>query len=77
MFQKPLTGDDRSMLAVLLYVWLGPRAAVAEIGAELLITLSLMGGGRGRKILSTLGLLREQMRRRQLASRRAARPRPA
>jgi len=77
MFQKPLTGDDRSMLAVLLYVWLGPRAAVAEIGAELLIALSLMGGGRGRKILSTLGLLREQMRRRQLASRRAARPRPA
>ncbi len=77
MFQKPLTGDDRSMLAVLLYVWLAPRAAVAEIGAELLIALSLMGGGRGRKILSTLGLLREQMRRRQLASRRAARPRPA
>ena len=65
------------MLAVLLYVWLGPRAALAEVGAEILIGLSLMGGGRGRKILSTLGLLREQMRRRQLASRRAARPRPA
>jgi hypothetical protein len=65
------------MLAVLLYVWLGPRAAVAEIGAEILIGLSLMGGGRGKKILSTLGLLREEMRRRQLASRRAARPRPA
>jgi hypothetical protein len=65
------------MLAVLLYVWLGPRAAVAEIGAEILIGLSLMGGGRGKKILSTLGLLREQMRRRQLASGRAARPRPA
>jgi hypothetical protein len=65
------------MLAVLLYVWLGPRAAVAEIGAEILIGLSLMGGGRGKRILSTLGLLREQMRRRQLASRRAARPRPA
>ena len=65
------------MLAVLLYLWLGPHAALAEIGAEILIGLSLLGGGRGRKILSTLGLLREQMRRRQLASRRAAHPRPA
>lgn len=65
------------MLAVLLYLWLGPRAALSEIGAEVLIGLSLMGGGRGRKILSLLGLLREQARRRQLASRRAPRPRPA
>jgi hypothetical protein len=65
------------MLAVLLYLWLGGRAALAEIGAEILIGLSLMGGGRGRKILSALGLLREQMRVRQLASRRATRPRPA
>ncbi len=65
------------MLAVLLYLWLGGRVALAEIGAEILIGLSLIGGGRGRKNLSTLGLLREQMRVRQLASRRATRPRPA
>ena len=65
------------MLAVLFYVWLGTRAAVAEVCAEFLIGLSLMGGGRGTKILSTLGLLREHMRRRRLASRRAARPSPA
>ena len=65
------------MLAVLLFLWLGPRAAIAEVGAEILIGLTLMGGGRGRKILSLLGLLREQARRHQLASRRAARPHPA
>jgi hypothetical protein len=32
------------MLAVLLYLWLGQRAALAEIGAELLIGLTLWGG---------------------------------
>jgi hypothetical protein len=65
------------MLAVLLYLWLGSRAALAEMAAEILIALSLLGGGRSRRILSTLGLFLEQMRARRLASRRAARPSPA
>jgi len=65
------------MLTVLLYLSLGPRAALAEISAEILIGLSLLGGGRGKRILSTLGALLEQMRTRRLASRRAPRPRPA
>ena len=65
------------MLAVFLYLWLGPRVALAELGAEILIGLSLMGGGRGRCLIRTLRLLLEQMGRRRLASRRAARPSPA
>jgi hypothetical protein len=65
------------VLAVLLYLWLGPRPALAELGAEIPIGLSLMGGGRGGRLIPTLRLLLEQMRMRQLASGRAARPRPA
>jgi hypothetical protein len=65
------------MLAVLLYLWLGPHAAPTELGAENLIGLSLMSGGRGGRLIPTLRLLLERMRQRQLASRRAARPRPA
>ena len=61
------------MLTVLLYLSLGPRAALAEI----MIGLSLLGGGKGKRILSTPGVLLEQMRTRRLASRRAPRPRPA
>ena len=33
------------MLALLLYLWLGPRAALAELIAELLIGFALLGGG--------------------------------
>ena len=65
------------MLAILLYLSLGPRAALAEINVEILIALSLLGGGRGKRILSTLGVLLEQMRTRRLASWRAPHPRPA
>ena len=65
------------MLAILLYLSLGPRVALAEISAEILIGLGLLGGGKGKRILSTLGVLLEQMRTRRLASRRAPRPRPA
>jgi hypothetical protein len=38
------------MLALLLYLWLGPRAAFAELMAELLIGLALLGGGRGKLV---------------------------
>ena len=72
-----MRGDDRPVLAILLYLSLGPRAALAEISAEILIGLSLLGRGRGKRILSTLGVLLEQMQTRRLASRRAPRPRPA
>ena len=38
------------MLALLLYLWLGPRAALAELMAELLIGIALLGGGRGKLV---------------------------
>jgi hypothetical protein len=37
------------MLALLLYLWLGPRAALAELMAELL-GIALLGGGRGKLV---------------------------
>ena len=43
------------MLAILLYLLLGAKAAFAELGAELLICLLLLaggGGGRVRRVLS-------------------------
>ena len=43
------------MLAVLLYLLLGVKAAFAELSAELLICLVLLaggGGGRVRRVLS-------------------------
>jgi hypothetical protein len=36
------------MLPILLYLWLGPRAALAELMAELLLGIALLGGGRGK-----------------------------
>ena len=44
------------MLALLLYLWLGPRAAFAELLAEMAIGLGVLGGGRG-KLGATLRLL--------------------
>ena len=38
-----MRGDDRPVLAILLYLSLGPRVALAEISAEILIGLSLLG----------------------------------
>jgi riboflavin transporter FmnP len=45
------------MLALLLYLWLGPRAAFAELLAELVIGLALLGGGHGKLVGATLRLL--------------------
>ena len=43
------------MLALLLYLLVGPRVAFAELMAELLIGLALLGRGRGELIGATLG----------------------
>ena len=53
------------MLALLLYLWLGPRAAVAELMAELLIGVAFLGGGRG-KLVATLRLLLTRLRARRV-----------
>jgi hypothetical protein len=42
------------MLALLLFLWLGPRAALAELMAELLIGIAFLGGGRGKLVGATL-----------------------
>jgi len=53
------------MLALLLYLWLGPRAALAELMAELLIGISLLGG-RGKLVGPALRLLRARLRGRRV-----------
>jgi hypothetical protein len=45
------------MLALLLYLRLGPHAALAELMAELLIGIALLGAGRGKLAGGTLRLL--------------------
>jgi hypothetical protein len=55
------------MLALLLYLWLGPRAAFAELAAELVIGVALMGGGRGKLVGTTLRLLLARLRGRRVA----------
>jgi hypothetical protein len=55
------------MLAILLYLWLGPRAALAELMAELLIGIALLGGGRGKLVGATLRLLLARVRGRRVA----------
>jgi hypothetical protein len=45
------------VLALVLYLLLGPRAAVAELLAELLLGLVLLGGSGARRIGSVLRLL--------------------
>jgi len=52
------------MLALLLYLWLGPRAALAELMAELL-GIALLGGGRGKLVGATLRLLLVRLRARR------------
>jgi hypothetical protein len=54
------------MLALVLYLWLGPRAAFAELIAEMLIGLTLLGGGRGRAVGATLRLLLACLRGRRV-----------
>ena len=54
------------MLAFLLYVLLGPRVALAELTAELLIGIALLGGGRGKLVGATLRRLLERLRGRRL-----------
>jgi len=53
------------MLALLLYLWLGPRAAFSELMAELLIGIALLGGGRGRLVGATLRRLLARLRSRR------------
>ena len=54
------------MLALLLYLWLGPRAALAEFMAELLIGIALLGGGRGKLVGATLRLHLVRLRGRRV-----------
>ena len=54
------------MLALILYFWLGPHAALAELMAELLIGLALLGGGRGKLVGPTLRRLLTRLRGRRL-----------
>lgn len=55
------------MLALLLYVWLGPRAALIELMAELLICLAVIGGGGGTRVRRTLRGFFARLRRRRPA----------
>jgi hypothetical protein len=54
------------MLALLLYLWLGPRAAFDELLAELLIGIALLGGGRGKLVRATMRLVVARMRGRRV-----------
>lgn len=53
------------MLAVVLYLLLGPRAAIAELLAELLLGLVLLGGGGVRRVGLVLRLLETTLPRRR------------
>lgn len=55
------------MVALVLYLWLGPRAAFAELMAEILIGVALLGGGRGKLVGATLRLLLARLRGRRVA----------
>ena len=50
------------MLALLLYLLLGPKAALAELLAELLIGLVALGGGGGKRVGLVLRLLLARLR---------------
>jgi hypothetical protein len=54
------------MLPLLLYLWLGPRAALAELMAELLIAIALLGGGPGKLVGATLRRLLARLRGRRV-----------
>jgi len=58
------------MLALLLYVWLGPRMALLEIMVEFVIGAALVGGGGGGKRLKrSARLFLAQLRRRHAFAR--------
>jgi hypothetical protein len=59
-----LRGPD--MLPLLLYLWLGPRAALAELMAELLVGIALLGGGPGKLVGATLRRLLARLRGRRV-----------
>ena len=52
------------MVALLLDLWLGPRAALVELMAELLIGIALLG--RGKLVSATLRLLLARLRGRRV-----------
>jgi hypothetical protein len=49
------------LLALILYLTLGPHAALAEITAEAVLGLGIAGGGGGRRLVT---VLRAGLRRR-------------
>jgi hypothetical protein len=52
------------MFALLLLLWLGPHAALAELIAELVISAAIVGGGGGGRLVRTLSsMLGRQPRR--------------
>jgi len=58
------------MLALLLYVWLGPRTALLEIMVEFVIGAAVVGGGGGGKRLKrSARLFLAQLRRRHAFAR--------
>ena len=59
-------GNDFPMLALLLYLSLGSRAAFAELLAEVLIGTAFMSGGRGKRVLLTLRLLLSRLATRRV-----------
>ena len=50
------------MLAFFLYFWLGRDAAVAEVAAEILIGLAIVGGGGGKRLKRALQFFLERSR---------------
>ena len=58
MFWRLGRGQNRQMLALLLWLLFGWRAGVAEVTAELALVVIAGGGGRGRRALQQLKLLR-------------------
>ena len=51
------------MLAILLYLLFGPRAALAELLAELMICAALLGGGGGGRLIRVLRTVQPRMPR--------------
>ena len=56
------------MLALLLYLSLGPHAALIELMAELSLCLALIGGGGGTRVRRTLRAFLARLRRRRPAT---------
>jgi hypothetical protein len=52
------------MLALVLYISLGPRTALAEIMVEFVIGAAILGGGGGKRLTRSLRLFLAQLCRR-------------